>query len=492
MRSSTVLVIAAAVVAPALVSALPTPQIGFLDVRQIANTHGGQRPDVSHESHHGLHRTNGGMQHEALARPHGEGRQHGIKQYKGAEQEHHYPKQYSQGHAARSAEQYGQHSQSDGRQHDQHRFSQGHAAGGAKQYGQHSESDGRQHDQHRSSQGRTARSDEQSGQHLESNGRQHDQHRFSHEQTEGEHHRFHGEHKPEQSVNGTQSSSTTSKVARRAEWYGERLEGHEGHHSEHRFSQEGERHRFHDEHRFAKESERHRFHDQQRLATGDHHHFHGAEEASGRERYSHSAREDQSEAISLSGLWDAAKDVYTIGKDGYDAYEAGKNAYNSIKGNSRREMQAGGYRMGEGRPHRFAKGMREGGHRYGSYSQRPTHSYSASAARPEAHTARANSEAISLSGAWDAAKDVYTIGKDGYDAYEAGKNAYNSIKGNSRRELLELLAREAESDAISLSGLWDAAKDVYTIGKDGYDAYEAGKNAYNSIKSSRSLLDELD
>ncbi|PCH34169.1 hypothetical protein WOLCODRAFT_135537 [Wolfiporia cocos MD-104 SS10] len=219
------------------------------------------------------------------------------------------------------------------------------------------------------------------------------------------------------------------------------------------------------------------------------------------------ARADaDSEAISLSGLWDTAKDVYTIGKDGYDAYEAGKSAYDSIK-NNRRDLEmmellaradASSEAISLGSLWNAAKDAytigKDGYDAYeagkDAYNQIKSNKRDLEIAELLAR-AGADSEAISLSGLWDAAKGVYTIGKDGYDAYEAGKDAYDQIKNNKRDlEIAELLARtDAGSEAISLGSLWDAAKDAYTIGKDGYDAYEAGKDAYNNIKNSRSLAD---
>jgi len=59
-------------------------------------------------------------------------------------------------------------------------------------------------------------------------------------------------------------------------------------------------------------------------------------------------------------------------------------------------------------------------------------------------------------------------------------------------EPLDILARQTGSEAISLGSIVGIAKDAYTVGKDGYDAYEAVKDAYNNFKGSRSLLDELD
>lgn len=76
------------------------------------------------------------------------------------------------------------------------------------------------------------------------------------------------------------------------------------------------------------------------------------------------------------------------------------------------------------------------------------------------------SEAFSLGTAWD-------VAKDGYNAYEAVKGAYDAYKNDHKREV----PQPSGSEAISLGTVWD-------IGKDGYNAYEALKGAYDSWKSS--------
>lgn len=65
------------------------------------------------------------------------------------------------------------------------------------------------------------------------------------------------------------------------------------------------------------------------------------------------------------------------------------------------------------------------------------------------------------------------MAKDGYNAYEAVKGAYDAYKNDHKREA----PQPSGSEAISLGTVWD-------IGKDGYNAYEAVKGAYDSWKSS--------
>lgn len=50
-------------------------------------------------------------------------------------------------------------------------------------------------------------------------------------------------------------------------------------------------------------------------------------------------------------------------------------------------------------------------------------------------------------------------------------------------------ATPAGSEALSLGGLFKAAKDGYNIAKDGIDAYHAGEDAWDSIKSSSTSSD---
>jgi len=92
------------------------------------------------------------------------------------------------------------------------------------------------------------------------------------------------------------------------------------------------------------------------------------------------------------------------------------------------------------------------------------------------------SQAISLGSVWD-------IAKDGYDAYEAGKSAYDSFKNNNRRELVEILAREVEDHLRAQGHSPKAHQDKAHAGK---HAKGHGPKHHKSSKHSKGHADHKD
>ncbi|KZT07193.1 uncharacterized protein LAESUDRAFT_713692 [Laetiporus sulphureus 93-53] len=148
----------------------------------------------------------------------------------------------------------------------------------------------------------------------------------------------------------------------------------------------------------------------------------------------HAREDDGSGAISIGSIFD-------IAKDGYDAYESYKN-------NHRRTEREAGEQYGSLRASRKGRKGSKGFEKSKSYAS-------------QVHAREDDgSGAISIG-------SIFDIAKDGYDAYESYKN-------NHRRSVVNDI-----DDGLKIVG-------------DGANAVTDIHNAYESFKHSRSLLDELD
>ncbi|OSX67137.1 hypothetical protein POSPLADRAFT_1051293 [Postia placenta MAD-698-R-SB12] len=245
-----------------------------------------------------------------------------------------------------------------------------------------------------------------------------------------------------------------------------------------------------------------------------------------------------SEALSLGGLFKAAKDGYTIAKDGVDAYHAGKDAWDNLKSSST---------SSETSPKKSSKKPPKKSSKKSSKKSReedpvPEHFQAQPVDHPAfqpthaAYPAQTHPAYAEHAGQHPAAYPSPThIGQLGghpsvynhHGGFPHGEGRYGHRGGFPHREgrydqqrhsmgayahrpantpsanSLQPLAHVART--INWSGLAQAGQDAVTIGQDGYDAFEAGKDAWESLKGSkksrrelldileaRSILDELD
>ncbi|KZT74920.1 hypothetical protein DAEQUDRAFT_760909 [Daedalea quercina L-15889] len=192
--------------------------------------------------------------------------------------------------------------------------------------------------------------------------------------------------------------------------------------------------------------------------------------------------ESRADASSTISLGEVGKDVYAIGTDApYDAYKADRDAWHVIKGravgseaiSAENVLEAGNdVKLGTTSTARMRRArMRTTRSGAGAWTAIMPHLTAVWIRLCAVHSA-AGSGTLSTQNVLQAGGSVFQIGHDAYDAYEAGKDAYHQFKG-----------RAVGSEALSPGQVFDAAKDAWTVGN---DAYKAGRDAWNQVKS-RSL-----